>query len=150
MATAPSPPNAVVARLATTVRAGLRRDDELLLLSASYLFFSEELRSLTAAATACERIKSSPMPLGYVAALRFFLVLWCMTLPLTMIGSYGWLATPAVAAVSFLFLNLEQVAIEIEQPFGHDANDLPLEECAHRLSCSRLGCVRVCYRSGAW
>ena len=59
---------------------------------------------LAQAATACERIKTSPMPLGYVSALRFFLVVWLVTLPLTMIGGYGWLATPAVTFIAFLFL----------------------------------------------
>ena len=49
------------------------------------------------------------MPLGYVSALRFFLLLWLSTLPLTMIATYGWFAIPSVGAVSFLFLNLEQV-----------------------------------------
>jgi len=29
--------------------------------------------------------------------------------------------------IGFLFLTVEQMAIEIEQPFGNDANDLPLE-----------------------
>ena len=36
-----------------------------------------------------------------------------------------------MSCIAFLFLNLENVALEIEQPFGHDANDLPLENyCA--------------------
>lgn len=46
LATAPSPHNALVAALSATVRAGLRRDDKELTASA-YLFFSEELRSMT-------------------------------------------------------------------------------------------------------
>ena len=55
-------------------------------------------------------------------------MLWLITLPLALIGEYGWIATPAMAMISFLFLNVEQMALEIEQPFGDDANDLPLEE----------------------
>ena len=76
----------------------------------------------------CERIKSTPCTFGYVSALRTFLILWLGTLPLVLIGEYGWVATPALAFISFLFLTVEQMAIEIEQPFGHDANDLPLEK----------------------
>ena len=129
---------AVISALAKTVRAGLRRDDDALV-GPAYLFVSEELRALTGAATACERIKNSPMPFGYVAALRFFLIVWLFTLPTTMIGPFGWFATPAVACISFLFLNLEQVAIEIEQPFGHDANDLPLEEYCSGIEKILLG-----------
>ena len=40
-------------------------------------------------------------------------MLWLITLPLALIGEYGWIATPAMA---FLFLNVEQIALEIEQP----------------------------------
>jgi len=64
----------------------------------------------------------------YVATLRSFLMLWLITLPLALIGEYGWIATPAMALITFLFLNVEQMALEIEQPFGDDPNDLPIEE----------------------
>jgi hypothetical protein len=64
---------------------------------------------------------------GYVSALRSFLVLWLITLPFVLVGEYGLVAAPAIAFIAFLFLVLEQMAIEIEQPFGDDANDLPME-----------------------
>ena len=32
-----------------------------------------------------------------------------------------------IAFIGFLFLNVEQMAVEIEQPFGDDPNDLPQE-----------------------
>ena len=44
---------------------------------------------------------------------------------------------PLAALVGFLFLNLEMMAMQIEQPFGDDADDLPLEEYC-------LGIERVC------
>ena len=69
------------------------------------------------------------MVFGYVATLRSSPMLWLITLPLALIGEYGWIATPAMALIiTFLFLNVEQMALEIEQPFGDDANDLPIEE----------------------
>ena len=56
-----------------------------------------------------ERIKSTPMVFGYVATLRFFLILWLGTLPLALIGAYGWLAPAVLSFISFLFFNVEQV-----------------------------------------
>ena len=53
------------------------------------------------------------MPLGYVSALRAFLLLWLSTLPLTMVGPYGHASVPAVSGIAFLFLNLESVALEV-------------------------------------
>ena len=116
LATAASPPNACIEAMAQAIRGGLKMDDGLG--ASAYMHLSDDCRALTQAATACERIKSSPMPLGYVSALRFFLLVWLFTLPLTLIGPYGGAAVPAVAAISFCFLNLENVAMEIEQPFG--------------------------------
>ena len=90
--------------------------------------FASLIEQLVDSIGTCERIKETPMVFGYVATLRSFLMLWLVTLPLALIGEYGWIATPAMAMISFLFLNVEQMALEIEQPFGDDANDLPLEE----------------------
>ena len=142
----PSPANAVVQAMAQVVRTGLVKDqpgEPEGLAASAYLHLSSDLRNLTAAATACERIKTSPMPLGYVSALRFFLLIWLVTLPLTLIGSYGGAATPAVSVIAFLFLNLENVAMEIEQPFGRDANDLPLEEYCAGIERVLLGLSRT-------
>ena len=33
---------------------------------------------------------------------------------------------PVVSLTSFLVLCIEQLAVQIENPFGYDANDLPL------------------------
>ena len=73
-------------------------------------------------------IKTTPMTKGYVTTLRTFLVLWLATLPMAVIGKFGWLATPVIAFIAFLFLNVEKMAVEIEQPFGDDPNDLPQEK----------------------
>lgn len=112
LAASPSPVNAMVEAMARVIRAGIKNDDGLG--ASAYMHLCADLRSLTQAATACERIKTSPMPLGYVSALRFFLIFWLTTLPLTLIGTYGGLATPAVAVIAFCFLNLENVAMESE------------------------------------
>ena len=142
LATGPSPPNAVVEAMAKAIRKGLAQPegDTPGLAASAYMHLSSDLRSLTQAATACERIKTSPMPLGYVSALRFFLLFWLTTLPLTLIGSYGIAATPAVSVIAFLFLNLENVAMEIEQPFvrpPHRSSTRPARGLAP-LACTNL------------
>uniref|UniRef100_A0A7S4MFR3 Bestrophin homolog n=1 Tax=Prymnesium polylepis TaxID=72548 RepID=A0A7S4MFR3_9EUKA len=75
-----------------------------------------------------ERIKSTPMVFAYVCSMRFFLLIWLVTFPITLPGSYGWLAPVIQSAIAYLFLNIEQMCIEIEGPFGRDPNDLPLED----------------------
>jgi putative membrane protein len=80
---------------------------------------------------ACERIKKTPLPFAYVVHLRRALVLYCFTLPFALVETFGWLTVLDVVLVAYTFFGIEEIGVEIEGPFGHDENDLPLEEiCA--------------------
>ena len=67
------------------------------------------------AASACERIKSTPMPFGYVAALRGFLLLFLVTIPFTMIGSYHGFAIFGEALIAYIFLDLVSTSLRVKQ-----------------------------------
>lgn len=97
------------------------------LASAVFDEVSEQVRQIQQFVGTCRKIKTTPMTLGYVTTVRSIMLLWLATLPVALIGEFGWLAPPIIGFVAFLFLNVEQMAIEIEQPFGDDANDLPQE-----------------------
>lgn len=127
---AANPPLAAIHALSNTIRSGIKTESEsdALMANATFLQLSNSLDALAGVVGACERVKNTPTPFGYVCALRAFLLLWLFTMPFTMIGVYGAIAIPAMGMVGFLFLNLEMMAMEIEQPFGDDADDLPLEE----------------------
>ena len=128
------PPLHALHKIQRIVRNNLPLDDdttegdESAINAAIFMESAELIRILVSAVATCERIKSTPMTYGYVATLRSFLVIWLGTLPLILIAEYGWIAPPALSLISFLFFTVEQMAIEIEQPFGYDANDLPIEE----------------------
>lgn len=76
----------------------------------------------------CERIRKTPLPFAYVVHLRRALVIYCFTLPFALVNEYGWFTVLDVAFVTFIFFGIEEIGVEIEGPFGHDENDLPLEE----------------------
>jgi putative membrane protein len=44
-----------------------------------------------------------------------------------MVAQVGWWTGPLVSLVSFTLFGIEEIGIEIENPFGYDANDLPLD-----------------------
>lgn len=75
----------------------------------------------------CERILRTPMPLAYAIHLKQLLLLYCLSLPFQMVGSLGWWTGPIVALISFTLFGIEEIGIEIENPFGRDPNDLPLD-----------------------
>ena len=80
----------------------------------------------------CERILRTPMPLAYAIHLKQLLLLYCLSLPFQMVKDFGWFTGVMVVLVSFTLLGIEAIGLEIENPFGHDANDLPLDTiCAN-------------------
>ena len=79
----------------------------------------------------CERILKTPIPLAYAIHLKQLLLLYCLALPFQMVRDLTWGTGPVVALISFTLFGIEEIGIEIENPFGHDANDLPLDNiCA--------------------
>jgi ion channel-forming bestrophin family protein len=64
-----------------------------------------------------ERIRSTPLPLVYVAHLRIFLLIFLLSLPYVWLSSFGWYTIPVTCLSGFALLGLEGIAIEVEAPF---------------------------------
>jgi ion channel-forming bestrophin family protein len=75
----------------------------------------------------CERILKTPIPMAYAIHLKQLLLIYCLLLPLQLTGEIGYWTGPIVALVSFTLFGIEEIGIEIENPFGRDHNDLPLD-----------------------
>jgi putative membrane protein len=75
----------------------------------------------------CERIHKTPLPFAYMVHLRRALVLYFFTLPFALLDQFQGLTILAVAIEGYVFFGIEEIGVEIEDPFGYDANDLPLE-----------------------
>ncbi len=76
---------------------------------------------------ACERILKTPIPLAYSIHLKQLLLLYCILLPFQLVESLQWWTGAMVSLVSFTLFGIEAIGLEIENPFGYDANDLPLD-----------------------
>jgi len=85
------------------------------------------LDSLVDAMGGCERVLKTPIPLAYSIHLKQLLMLYCLALPFQMVGALGWATPTVVALISFAVFGIEEIGIEIENPFGDDPNDLPLD-----------------------
>jgi ion channel-forming bestrophin family protein len=76
---------------------------------------------------ACERILRTPIPLAYAIHLKQLLLIYCLLLPFQVVDELRWWTAPVVALVSFTLFGIEAIGVEIENPFGTDPNDLPLD-----------------------
>lgn len=86
------------------------------------------VNELLEALTTCERILLTPIPLAYTIYLKRLLLIYCLSLPFQVVDTLHWWTTPIAIILSFVLLGIEEIGTEIENPFGNDANDLPLEE----------------------
>lgn len=75
---------------------------------------------------ACERILKTPIPFAYTIHLKQLLLLYCLLLPFQLVENLGWATGIITAVISFTLFGIEAIGLEIENPFGFDENDLPL------------------------
>jgi ion channel-forming bestrophin family protein len=92
-----------------------------------YVNLEQRLTGLSQAQAACERIKNTPLPFPYTLLLHRTIFLFCVLLPFAMAEPLGWLAPLFTAIVSYTFFGLDAISNELEDPFGRDENDLPLD-----------------------
>lgn len=97
------------------------------------LFLNDELKSFNDICGACERIKNTPIPYSYSAFLKKFIFIYIITLPFGYVFNLGYYVIPVIAFVFYVIASLELIAEEIEDPFGNDANDLPIEKIAQNI-----------------
>lgn len=97
------------------------------------LVINDELRSFTNIAGGCERIKNTPIPYSYSSFIKRIIFIYIITLPLGLINDLQWATVPIVLFVFYAFASLELLAEEIEDPFGHETNDLPTDNLANTI-----------------
>ncbi|MEE7477327.1 hypothetical protein MHIMP23_13595 [Methylobacterium hispanicum] len=118
------PTDAVLARLSADLAEAMRRG-----VIGDVLFgvLERKVADLSAIQAACERIRSTPLPFAYTLLLYRTAWLYCLFLPVGLSGSLGWATPAAVALVAYTFFGLDALGDELEEPFGTDPNDLPLD-----------------------
>ena len=80
-----------------------------------------------------ERIKKFPLPRQYANMSRYFVFIFIMLLPFSMIpelmkvGEWGvWLAVPLSALIGWVYMMMETIGDYSENPFQGMANDIPM------------------------
>lgn len=98
-----------------------------------FIILNKELTSLTEITGACERIKNTPIPLGYSSFIKTFIVLYTATLPIGLVFSMGYFVVAAVPFIFYVLATLEMIGESIEDPFGVDSDDLPIDKIASNI-----------------
>ena len=117
---------AMMAKVNELYIRGKLTGDQLIILNAEVLSFTD-------ICGACERIKNTPIPYSYSAFIKKFIFFYVMTLPFGYVFQLGYYVVPVVVFIFYVLASLELIAEEIEDPFGTDANDLPLDKISENI-----------------
>ncbi len=82
---------------------------------------------------ACERIRKTPIPYSYSSYVKQFVLLYAVVMPFGLAKDFGYGAVVASMLTFFATMGLELLAEEVEEPFGGDSNDLPLDDIAETI-----------------
>ncbi len=91
-----------------------------------WLGMDGSLRDLMNAQGGAERIKNTPMPKQYDYFPRLFVQIYCMLLPLAMVTNMGWFTPLGSTLVGFIFLALDKIGRDMEDPFENTIYDVAL------------------------
>jgi len=124
LADAPHPPDAALDRIAAELGDALRSGA---LDGFGAKALQERLGSLSLQQAGCERIATTPLPYVYSLLIYRTTYLYCLLLPLALVGPAGWMTPLFVGIVAYVFLGLAEVTEDLSHPFGTTPNALPLD-----------------------
>jgi putative membrane protein len=101
--------------------------------SEQYLVLDKEFSQLLEITGACERIKNTPIPFSYSIFIKKFIFIYCFTLPIGLVPDFYYWSVPFSMFIFYVLVSIEILAEEVEDPFGDDENDLPMEEFSQRI-----------------
>jgi putative membrane protein len=93
----------------------------------------KELKELIDIMGGCERIRNTPIPYSYMMYIKKFIFIYIITLPFGFVTDSGYFTILIVLLITFVLMSVELIAEEIEDPFGHDLNDLPTEDLSKKI-----------------
>ncbi|KAF2641847.1 UPF0187 domain membrane protein [Massarina eburnea CBS 473.64] len=74
-----------------------------------------------------DRVLNTPVPVAYSICISQITWLYVLTLPFQLVQLTEWLTIPITILTSYIILSILSIGNEIENPFGTEVNDLPME-----------------------
>lgn len=92
-----------------------------------YHDLKQHVIELGAIQAGCDRILSTPLPYSYSVLLHRTVYCFCIILPFSLESTLGFWTPVIVGLIAYLFLGLNALSAELEEPFGLQENDLALD-----------------------
>ncbi|KAI8609412.1 Bestrophin, RFP-TM, chloride channel-domain-containing protein, partial [Chytriomyces sp. MP71] len=111
---------------------------------------SNVISSMGDTLSALERIRSTPIPGAYRIQLLQVIGIYFLALPFQLVGSVKWLTIAVCAIATFVVVGFLVIAEKIENPFGYDIQDLPLDLYCEEIRLSIQSIAAGKGWSGGW
>ncbi|KAG9912603.1 membrane protein, partial [Aureobasidium melanogenum] len=77
---------------------------------------------------------NTPLPIAYTISISQITWAYVLVLPFQLYNYLDWVTIPGTMLAAYIILGLSKIGTEIENPFGNDVNDLPLDEYCRELA----------------
>jgi putative membrane protein len=116
-------PNKIVSMLLQAVEQKVQNGD---FSEYDKLYLKPQIAGLLDILGICERIKNTPIPFSHNSYIKTFILTYVFALPFGIVNTLGYYTIPTVALVAYALIGVEVISEEVEDPFGREANDLPM------------------------
>jgi len=100
---------------------------------AEFLAMNQNLHGLINGFNGVDKVHSVPLPFPYAQMILIFLSIYVFASPFIFVGYFGFACFLPALVLCLAFFGTNEVALEIEDPFGEDENDLPLDPMGDAL-----------------
>jgi len=119
-------PHEILAHLSAYIDSAINDNKAMVTPCTQNLAFTD-IRVMADILTGTERVLNTPLPLAYSISISQITWAYIMVLPFQLVTKLEWITIPATMVAAYIILGLAIIGREIENPFGSDVNDLPLE-----------------------
>lgn len=99
---------------------------------------NNRLNDMSAVLAGCERIANTPVPFAYTLILHRTVYLFCIMLPFALVVDLHYMTPFISVLIAYTFISLDTLAEELEDPFGTENNDLPLDAICNAIEIDLL------------
>ncbi|KTC92948.1 MULTISPECIES: bestrophin family ion channel [Legionella] len=99
-----------------------------------YLALDNHLANIVDLVGGCERIANTNVPPAFAFFVKQALLFYALMFPFGWVDTFGFLIIPMMVMIVYILLGLEILSEELEEPFGKNDNELPLNIISTTIS----------------
>ena len=131
-------PNAILTEIASTLSGRIRARG---IDGAEHAAIDRVLSDLANAQGGLERISRTPLAIQFTLLPGLITRAFCVLLPLSLVQELGWLTPFGSTLLGFLFVALDRIGADLENPFAQSIHALPMQAITRTIEIDLLASI---------